>query len=60
VNEATGIRLLRLDGSTKDYPAGRSLTVDGYGDYQVHDEVGQIIATVRRSVVDEIEVLFGE
>ena len=57
--EVTGVLVELVNGSTRTYPQGRSIDVDGYQDYRILDADGNLIATRRRSTVETIELTYA-
>lgn len=55
---ARGVRVVDPDGDERVYDAARAVVRDGYGDYDLLDARGTIIATRKRDTVQEIETLF--
>lgn len=51
------IRVTHPDGTVRDYPAGRSIGFDGFGDLVVYGEDQVIVATRARASVAETELL---
>lgn len=57
--QATGVRWTPEQGEAVVFEHGRSITVDGYGDYEIRDDVGAVIATRKRARTESIEAVYG-
>lgn len=56
---AIGVDVTLVTGTVRHYVMGRSFQFDGFGDLQILDDYGNIIATRRRTTFDEVEVIYG-
>jgi hypothetical protein len=52
------VKVVRTDGSERVYQAGRGFNTDGFGDYQITDALGSLVATLKRAGVESVEIEF--
>lgn len=51
------VRVTTPEGDEKTYDKATTVENDGYGDWLLKDSAGKVVATRKRSTVEEIEVL---